>query len=106
MLSRSFSAELRSLAATGRSMVLYTAGCLAAQTYTGPADVLLRHARHRVSGVVDEKIRVGSLAEVDPWAWAGPVPVARRAFDLLDEGHDLVVAVDLPPDDRPLRTPP
>lgn len=82
-------------------MVLYTAGCLSKKNkYTVTADALLRHCRHRVVGVADERADVKTLDAFDDWAWAGPIPVARDALELLDPDADLVIGLSLPGSER------
>ena len=99
MLNRAVSAQLRSFAKDNKPIVLYTAGCLAGQTFTTAAESFLRHRPDRVVGVVDDKAGVESLTSVEAWSWAKPVPVAKRPLDLLancPEGTDLVVGISLP----------
>jgi uncharacterized NAD-dependent epimerase/dehydratase family protein len=100
MLSRTVTSQLRGLVKERRPMVLYAAGCLAERTRTATTEALLRHAPDRVVGVVDASAGIDSLADLDGWAWAGPVPVAPRPGDLLTSDRDLVVGISLSGRDR------
>lgn len=88
--------ELRSFAMDGRPMVLYTAGCLPKKgEFTVTAEALLRHCGDRVVGVADERARVETLADLEDWAWAGPIPVSPKPLELLSDGADLVIGLSL-----------
>lgn len=106
MLSRTINSQLRGLGRGQRPLALYTAGCLTGQTYTTVAEAILRHAPGRVAAVVDHSTRAPTLAQLDPWAWAGPVPVVAHPSQLPATGHgagpraDLVVGISLPGTER------
>lgn len=89
--------ELRSFAMDGGPIVLYTAGTLPKKgEFTVTAEALLRHCGDRVVGVADERAGVETLAALEDWAWAGPIPVSPKPLELLAPGADLVVGLSLP----------